>query len=308
MLEILPQIFQLLDEPLADPSIIPTYLLSQFTRQYVAVALGGDGGDELFAGYPTFQAHLLADFYLHLPKILRHSFLEPLAKKLPVSHANISFDFKVKRFLRGVYHNPYIRQQIWLGAFTPSELQCLLLPEIQRECELSSIYFPLERYLKDLKGTPLENILYLYSKLYLQDDILVKVDRASMAHSLEARAPFLDFELVEFIQRIPMKWKLHGLTTKYLLKRILRNKLPHSILQRPKKGFGIPVAQWLRSDLKPLIAELFSQKRIEKEGLFSYPYIKSLIQEHLNGQKNHRKQIWALCAFEMWRQHYGPKF
>lgn len=305
-LEILPHVAEFLDEPLGDASILPTYLLSRFTRRHVTVALGGDGGDELLAGYPTFQAHVLAEYYRKLPRYLRHSVIEPMARKLPVSLKNISLDFKAKKFLSAVDFDPYIRQHLWLGSFPPRELSGLLRPEIQDHCDLSGIYRPVTRYLENIEGgSPLEKILYLYAKLYLQDDILVKVDRASMANSLEVRAPFLDTDLVEFLAQVPVERKLHRLTPKYLLKRVLKSKLPPFIIDRPKKGFGIPVGQWLKRDLKPLALEMFARKKIEEEGLFCYPYIEKLLDEHFQGRKDNRKQLWTLLVFEMWLARYG---
>lgn len=306
LLELLPTVIPVLDEPLGDASIIPTYLLAQFTRQHVTVALGGDGGDELLAGYPTFQAHRFAEMYTQLPSCLRHFVVEPLARHLPVSTRNFSLDFKIKKFLEGVQSDPYVRQQMWLGSFTPEELRQLLRPEVQPCCEIAEVYSPLTRHLEHLtSGTPLEKILYLYTKLYLQDDILVKVDRATMANSLEARAPFLDTAVVEFIDQIPLKYKLNGFTTKYLLKKILKKRLPAGIVGRPKKGFGIPVAAWLKKDLRPLLLQLLARDKLERERIFQYPYVNRLMEEHFQGKKDNRKKLWTLLAFEMWLGHYG---
>jgi asparagine synthase (glutamine-hydrolysing) len=300
LLEMLPEVASFLDEPLADASIIPTYLLSKFTRQHVTVALGGDGGDELFAGYPTFQAHRMAGFY-KVPRVLHERMIQPLAERLPVSGDNFSFDFKVKRFLRGLGRRPEIRDQFWLGSFTPAEQRALLhgpAPEIDA-------YEDVEEAERNC-GTQnsMERLIYLYCKFYLQDCILTKVDRASMACSLEARAPFLDYTFVEFANAIPFRLKLKGLTTKYILKKAMQDKLPREILGRGKKGFGIPVAKWFRHDLRELLLDYLSESRIRRQGIFNPAEVTRLVDEHLRGTKDNRKQLWTLFIFELWAEHY----
>jgi asparagine synthase (glutamine-hydrolysing) len=301
LLDVLPEVAAFLDEPLADASIIPTYLLSKFTRQHVTVALGGDGGDELFAGYPTFQAHRMAGFY-KVPRVLHERLIRPLAERLPVSNDNISFDFKVKRFLRGIGSRPEIRDQIWMGAFTPAEQRALLqgsAPEIDGYEDI------LEAEKNCGSRNSMERLIYLYCKFYLQDCILTKVDRASMACSLEARAPFLDYTFVEFINAMPFHLKLKGLKTKYILKKAMQDKLPAEILGRSKKGFGIPVGQWFRHELRDLLLDSLSESRIRRQGLFNPAEITRLVEEHLRGTKDNRKQLWTLFIFQLWHEHYG---
>jgi asparagine synthase (glutamine-hydrolysing) len=300
LLDMLPEVAAFLDEPLADASIIPTYLLSKFTRQHVTVALGGDGGDELFAGYPTFQAHRMAGFY-KVPRALHERVIRPLAERLPVSNDNISFDFKVKRFLRGMGPRPELRDQIWMGAFTPAEQRALLqgsAPEIDAYDDVLEA----EKNCGSRNG--MERLIYLYCKFYLQDCILTKVDRASMACSLEARAPFLDYTFVEFVNTIPFHLKLKGLKSKYILKKAMREKLPPDILGRRKKGFGIPVGQWFRHELRSLLLDSLSESRIRRQGLFNAAEVARLVDEHLRGIKDHRKQLWTLFIFQLWHEHY----
>jgi asparagine synthase (glutamine-hydrolysing) len=301
LLDILPEVAAFMDEPLADASIIPTYLLSKFTRQHVTVALGGDGGDELFAGYPTFQAHRMAGFY-KIPRLLHERLIRPLAECLPVSSDNFSFDFKVKRFLRGIGDRPEIRDQIWLGAFTPAEQRTLLngpAPEIDE-------YEDVVEAEKTCGSTnSMERLIYLYCKFYLQDCILTKVDRASMACSLEVRAPFLDYTFVEFANAIPFHLKLKGLTGKYILKKAMQNKLPKEILNRRKKGFGIPVAKWFRHDLRDIMLDYLSESRLRRQGLFNPAEVTRLVNEHLRGTQDHRKKLWTLFIFQLWAEHYG---
>jgi len=300
LLDMLPEVAAFLDEPLADASIIPTYLLSKFTRQHVTVALGGDGGDELFAGYPTFQAHRLAGFY-KVPRFMHERMIRPMAERLPVSGENFSFDFKVKRFLRGIGHPSEIRDQVWMGAFTPAEQRALLQGEAP----------PIDNYDDILAATKncgsrddMERLIYLYCKFYLQDGVLTKVDRASMACSLEVRAPFLDYTFVEFVNSIPFHLKLKGLNGKYILKKAMRNKLPPEILGRSKKGFGIPVAKWFRDGLRGLMLDSLSESRIRQQGIFNPVEVTRLVNEHLRGTKDNRKQLWTLFIFELWFEHH----
>jgi len=301
LLDILPEIAGFLDEPMADASIIPTYLLSKFTRQYVTVALGGDGGDELFAGYPTFQAHRMAQFY-KVPQALHERMIRPMAEWLPVSNGNISFDFKVKRFLRGMGSPPEIRDQMWMGSFTPDEQRSLFQ---ENTGEIDAYEDILEAEKNCASGNSMERLIYLYCKFYLQDCILTKVDRASMACSLEARAPFLDYTFVEFVNSIPFRLKLKGLKTKYILKKAMQNKLPPEILARRKKGFGIPVGKWFRNDLRSLLLDTLSESRLRQQGIFNPAEVARLVDEHLDGRKDNRKQLWTLFIFQLWYEHYG---
>jgi asparagine synthase (glutamine-hydrolysing) len=298
-LRILPEVLDKLDEPFADASILPTYLLSRFTREHVTVALGGDGGDELFAGYDPFLAHFWADRYEQLPKILHERVIRPLARKLPVSTANMSLDFKVKHFLRGAYLAPEVRNQVWLGAVSPDEQAGLFTPGFLAGLEG---FDPFSGMRADVAGRSFRNpqdlISYLYQRYYLADDILFKVDRASMMVSLEARAPFLDVEFAEFANSLPPRWKMRGVMRKYLLKRALTGRLPHSILYRRKKGFGIPLAEWFKGELRGELTATLDPDRIRARGWFRAESVQRLLNEHLNGRADHRKPLWALYVLE----------
>lgn len=305
-LDLIPQIAEFLDEPLADASIVPTYLLSKFTRERVKVALGGDGGDELFMGYPTFQAHKLAKIYGKIPLFLRKNLIKPAVDRLPTSFKNISFDFKLKRFVSGFDYKPETRDQIWMGSFRPEEFKNLLTPAIYQEIKGENIFENIEGYLEKVGEEPLENrLIYLYLKNYLQEDILVKTDRSSMAVGLEVRAPLLDYQLVEFVNSLPYYYKLRGLTTKYLFKKLMENKIPKEIVYRSKKGFGMPVARWLRKELRDFALELFNQAKLKREGIFNHFYINQLLEEHFSGKKDHRKLLWTLMVFEMWYEKWS---
>jgi len=298
MVELLPDVVDILDEPLADASILPTYLLSRFTRESVTVALGGDGSDELLAGYPTFPADRVARLY-RMPRFLHEQVVVPLTDRLPVSTTNFSFDFKLKRFLRGAGSPPEIRHPTWLGSFTRAE-QSALLTRTPGDA--------LEEQQRAFAAAPtkngLERLIYLYATTYLQDDILVKVDRASMACSLEVRAPFLDVDLVEFLGRVPPRLKLRRLDTKHLLKRAMADVLPPGIATRAKKGFGIPVAEWFKNELRDALQDELAPTRLKEQGLFELAEVQRLISEHLTGRRDHRKPLWTLFVFQLWYRRW----
>jgi asparagine synthase (glutamine-hydrolysing) len=220
---------------------------------------------------------------------------------LPVSHENFSLDFKIKRFLRGAGWRPELRDQVWIGSFTPEEQRGLLASA--GEVDDYEDILNAEKNCSATAST-MERLIYLYCKFYLQDDILVKVDRASMACALEARAPFLDYTFVEFANAIPFGLKLKGLKTKYILKRAMADKLPPDILARGKKGFGIPIAKWFRNELRDLLLDTLSERRIRQQGIFDYPALARLVSEHLKGVKDNRKQLWTVFMFQLWFEKY----
>ncbi len=306
LLNIIPELPDILDEPMADASILPTYLLSKFTRGLVTVALGGDGGDELFAGYPTYLAHKFATPYGRYLGVI-HPLVEFLANLLPVSDDNISFDFKAKKFLSGMGIPEGIRNSVWLGSFPFSENEKVLSPEIRSLFNQGQLVEEVMLYEKEYPYTDqITKLQYLDMRLYLQESILVKVDRASMACSLEVRAPFLDHELVEFVMSLPSSLKLKGLTSKHILKKAMKNRLPDEVINRSKKGFGVPIAKWVKGPLRELFEDLLSSGRIRREGFLNPEYINTLLQSHLMNKKDNRKQLWTLLVWELWLQRYHP--
>jgi asparagine synthase (glutamine-hydrolysing) len=306
LLDIIPHLPDILDEPMADASILPTYLLSKFTREFVTVALGGDGGDELFAGYPTYLAHKLAWQYERFLGNL-HPVINFLGDLLPVSDNNISFDFKVKKFLSGIGYPDGIRNSVWLGSFSFQDIGKVVSSEILNYYDRIKLIEEISSYKEGIPiKDPLTFLQYLDLKLYLQESILVKVDRASMACSLEVRAPFLDYELVEFVMGLPSGLKLKGLTSKYILKKVMKNILPREVIQRKKKGFGVPIAKWVKGPLKDFFGDLLSPDRIKREGFLNPEYVASLLQDHLLNKKDNRKQLWTLLVWELWVNRYHP--
>jgi asparagine synthase (glutamine-hydrolysing) len=303
-LNMLEELWQYVDEPIADASIVPTYFLSKMTRQQVKVALAGEGGDELFGGYPTYQAHRLVSYWLNIPKILRKTILEPAIRSLPVSHNNLSFDFKAKRFINSANEPSIARHLHWMGAIPLKEHDRLIKSDLlvlNSEKELSFYH---SQNGNSNKNDIVSKIMQLDMNTYLPDDLLVKSDRASMAASLEVRLPFLAYPVVEFALSLPEKFKVNGLTTKYLLKKALISHLPEKILKRPKKGFGIPVAKWLNDDFKSLVDEFLSQSFIKQQSIFNFDYVNSLLTEHRQGRFDRRKELWTLFMFQWWWQKY----
>ena len=298
MLETFPHVLANLDEPFADASILPTYLLSRFARGSVTVALGGDGSDELLAGYPTFQAEAAARWY-RLPRAVHERIVQPAARLLPVSTGNFSRDFKVKRFLRGAALPADVRHAAWLGPFLPNELRLLLVEPsagFDPHADARRVFWEAPT------SHPLERLIYQYAKTYLQDDILVKVDRASMLASLEVRSPFLDHTLVEFLGRVPPRLKMHGLATKVILKEAMRPRLPQGIVERPKKGFGIPVAAWFKNELRDALQDELSPSRLAGQAIFRPESVQTLVRDHLSGRRDNRKELWALFVFQHWHR------
>lgn len=305
-LELIPVLTRVMDEPLGDGSLVPTYWLSQQTRKYVTVALSGEGGDELFCGYPTYAAHWLADWYTRLPRAVMKRTLEPLLWRLPVSTANFSFDFKIKKFLSGLDYPPDVRHQVWMGSFGPVEQRELFLPEVYRKLRNEALYSEVPRVID--AGRPesrVDHVSCLDTSLYLPEDLLVKADRASMACSLELRAPLLDYTLAEFIATLPSDLKFRNFTTKYLYKKAVGKILPKEIVHRKKKGFGIPISKWIKKDLKGLFLENLAPEKIRAEGFFRPEYVQTLLADHLDGRKDNRKHLWTLLMFELWLKEYG---
>lgn len=294
-LDLIPVLPLILDEPMADASILPTFLLSKFTKKYVKVSLGGDGGDELFMGYGTYQAHKAAEIYKMVPKEIREVAIKRLINFFPVSFNNFSFDFKLKSFVDNFDDDPVTRNRRWLGTFSNEEKGSLGVektdyPELDK------------RWSQD------KNVIKDYLTGYLPEDILVKTDRASMFASLETRAPFLDHNLVSFINSIPIEYKLHGFTTKYILKRLMEGRLPKDIVYRSKKGFGIPLSKWLLGDLKPLVDNYLGKERLRKENIFNPDYVSNIISSHFLKKKDFRKKIWTLLVFSMWKEYWKAEF
>ena len=301
LIKSLPAIIDNMDEPFADASLLPTALLSRFAHETVTVALSGDGGDEIFAGYPTYYARKLAQY---IPKWV-YPLIRIGAKILPVNDDNISFDFRVKKFIEGLGIQPDLRHQIWLGSFTPK--QKLEILNIDTLNQLEDKTFVSNFLLSHMRSCDTENnwerSLWIDMRFYLQDNMLVKVDRASMMHSLEVRVPYLDHQLVEYAIRIPAKYKYNCSISKYILKKLASAYLPKNIVKRSKKGFGIPIAKWIKHDLKSHFQETLSKDKINTQGFLNGCNVQSLLYEHLLNKKDNRKLLWTLYIFSLWLEN-----
>ena len=302
--DLISEIGNWLDEPMSDGSLIPTFLLARFVRKYVTVALGGDGGDELFAGYPMYYAHGVAAKYHAIPSFIRSGLIEPIVNALPVSTNNMSFDYKAKRFIRGARLDDVARHHSWFGSFSTDQHDKLFTRDVLEKTD-ADIYAGV----RDLVGAShaknvIERMQYADINFYLAEDILTKVDRAAMAVSLETRAPFLDPRVGQFAASIPVDYKLRGKSGKVILKEAMKDLLPHEILHRPKKGFGIPIAEWLKGRLNSLMHDLLASDRLTSQGLFDAEYVQRLIREHETGAASHHKELWTLLVFQLWVDNF----
>jgi asparagine synthase (glutamine-hydrolysing) len=312
LLGLIPEVLSLMDEPFADASIIPTWLLSRFTRKHVTVALGGDGGDELLLGYPTFFAESVARVLARVPARARRRALDAVISRLPVSAQHMSAEFKARRFMSGLDRAPHRRHPVWVGGLPPDLHDAALAPALRGQVSDAQLFAEIDALTARFDDArpdaePLERLAHGYFKTYLGDQVLTKVDRASMAHALEARAPFLDQRVQETAARIPVRFKLRGTQTKRVLRHALAGRLPKDILERPKKGFGIPVAAWLRGPLQPWLRSVLSAESVARGGLLDPAFTTRLVDEHASGAANHQKLLWNVLALELWRSGtWGP--
>jgi asparagine synthase (glutamine-hydrolysing) len=307
VVDALPEVDAILDEPFADGSIIPTWMLCRFARREVTVALSGDGGDELFAGYQTFRALPAARLYNALvPKPLHRLVVMPLADRLPASNGYFSWDFKVRQFLRGMKVPPHQRLWRWLGAMAPEELSGLLMPEVLDQIEPRALFAQLRWMDGSMSDRdPIGRDTHMFTRTYLAEGVLAKVDRASMACSLEVRSPLLDVDLVELAATIPGRFKVkRGMPLKHVFRQAVRDLVPAEVLQRPKRGFALPIGAWFRGELRDMLLDTLSEKTIREQGLFRPEAVRRLLDEHLEGRRDHRKPLFALFMFERWRQHW----
>ena len=300
LLRVIPEIIKKLDEPFGDPSILPTYLLSKFAREKVKVALGGDGGDELLMGYPNHQVQKI----VYLLKVhglkFKGNYAEILERLLPVSNKNLTFSYKLKRYSHSFVFPGLYRDFLNIGGYMKG-IDNLFEFKIEPE----NLFGFAESFLGGYSNKNyLKKINLLFLKYYLEDDILFKVDRASMYNNLEVRAPFLDFKLADFVNSLPLNYKLHGIKTKYILKELMKDRLPENIVSRKKKGFGVPLTIWLKRDLKDYMLEILNQRELDRFGLLSYKFVENLISEHIQNKKDNRKILWNLIIFQNWCKNY----
>jgi len=300
--EILPRLIWHLDEPIADQAALPTYLVCQLARKHVTVVLTGEGGDELFAGYPRYLLSSYADVYQKFPDWMKERILKRGISFIP---DNIPFSKYLKKIIFS--SSDVINRNIrWTCNFLPEEKEQLYSNYLKKTLSENFISNA-EQKNKRIEGSTLNQLMYMDIKTWLVDDILMKVDKMSMATSVEARVPFLDHKLVEFVSMLPPELKLRGVTTKYILKKILNGLLPKEILNRRKHAFKVPASKWFQQDLKFLAFEILLSQTAQKREYFDVKYIHQLINNHLEGKIDAGQKLWNLVCLELWHRIYIEK-
>ena len=305
VIEILPILIDHYGEPYADSSAIPTYYVSRQTKQHVTVALNGDGGDEVFAGYERYQAVLLSEMYQKIPAILRNSLFQTIGNLIPDSFGQKDRLKSIKRFIEGA-HLPLSKRYLqWIGMFTEKARNDMYTDEFLRKVSDSDPLRIISKTLNSSNGLSLlDRLLLTDTMTYLPDDLLVKVDITSMANSLECRSPFLDHPLMEFAASLPAKYKLRRFIKKYILKKAVENIIPNDNIYRRKMGFAVPVGRWFRGELKGLLQETLLSQDSLKRGYFKPDKIKDIVFQHTSGQKDWSFQLWSLLMLELWHQRF----
>ena len=296
--EVVDELVWHLDEPFFDPSSIPTYMVSKLARDYVTVVLSGDGGDELFAGYTRYVVDRKRSGFARLPRLVRRGLMQQLGRHLPHSAPG-------RNFIHNVAYDPLDRYVEDISIFTRLNKRSLYTADFRSQLREGA---PAARYLSYAAridtGDPVDPLLYLDSKTYLPGVILTKVDRMSMAASLEARAPLLDHQLIEFVTRIPGSLKMKGLETKHIFKRAVHDLVPTEILNRPKQGFGMPIQQWINEQLRERVHSTLTEARTVQRGYVEARYVRLLLDEHERGRRDHSTELWALFMLELWHRTF----
>lgn len=287
------------DEPFADSSAIPTYVVSKLAREHVKVVLSGDGGDELFAGYTRYATDRRRSRFAKLPRTLRAGVMQPLGRNLP--HGAWG-----RNFVHNVALDPLDRYIEDISIFTRLNKSSLYTTDFLAEldgAEAAAGFREIAQRSRSDSG--LDPLLFLDSKTYLPGDILTKVDRMSMAASLEARVPLLDHKLIEFVcTRIPANMKMKGLVTKHILKEAVRDLVPSEILNRAKQGFGVPIDQWINQQLRARVRDTLTEPRTRQRGYVEPRYVRILLEEHERGRRDHARELWALFMLELWHRKF----
>ena len=304
VLELFEHLMFFLDDPIGDFSIFPTYLVSRLARKHVTVALSGDGGDELFGGYETYLAQYKARMFMKIPNFIRKGFVEPSINSLKPTAKKKGLVNKAKRFIEGTSYDDNLSHTRW-RIFVSEELRNSLFSHES----LKEITTPPAQHILNLfdnagERGELNKSLYVDVKSYLCDNILTKVDRMSMAVSLEARVPYLDPDLVSLAFQVPEKFKVTSKDTKIILKKLASKYVPEECIYRPKEGFSIPIKNWLSNEFRPLMDDLLDDNKIKQEGIFDFTTVEKLKQEHLNGTSNHSHILWSMIVFQDWKRRW----
>jgi asparagine synthase (glutamine-hydrolysing) len=304
--EILPKVVWHAEEPTADSSMVAVFYLAQMARQHVTMALSGDGADEILAGYETYQAYYLHRLYRLLPGWLRRKVIAPLIQSLPVSDGKVTLEFKLRRFVAAGDLTSEEAHATWRMIFDAKARQKILTPVAAYSgagADVLDLYR--SAFARANARHPLNRMLYIDTCLYLPNDMLVKVDRMTMAHGLEARLPYLDYRLVEFVASVPPQLKLKNFRhKKYLLKASLKGKLPQELLWRKKQGFNVPNARWIKQGLRPFVLDHLSTANIQAMGFLDGREVQALLQQHFTGRADHSHQIWCLLTLSFWWRQF----
>ena len=305
--ELLPVYLGYIDEPYADGSAIPTYCVCQIAKDEVVVVLSGEGGDEIFAGYETFAAYQASQWFKHVPRWIRHSVIAPLVNNLPASDKKLSLEFKMKRFLGGQDLSPEIAHLWWRTVLNEAQ-KFELYTERVREMFVPSLSerFFIEEFKRARAKDTLSRLMQIDASIFLPDDLMIKNDRMSMAHSLEARVPMTDTELIRFMARVPPKLKMPCLRKKNIMRRAMQGILPPEILNKKKVGLEIPYSKWFKNELRDLVTRYLGPMNITERGLFKPEAVQSLVDEHLAGRHDHGRALWGLMNYMVWLELYIP--
>ncbi|MFV0389610.1 MAG: asparagine synthase (glutamine-hydrolyzing) [Pyrinomonadaceae bacterium] len=304
-LAILPTLVEHYGEPYADSSAIPTYYVSRETRKFVTVALNGDGGDESFAGYERHVAMKIAQAYHRLPKVLRKRLIETAVELIPTSEIKRSRARDAKRFLKVASLEKTDRYFRWMSTFMPDAKATLYSAGFQNEVRKNNPQEFLNRWFTEANGAGIVDATLLTDQMtYLPNDLLVKVDIASMANSLEARSPFLDHKLIEFAASLPEKVKLPGYSTKHLLKRVAAKLVPREVVYRRKMGFGVPIGNWFRGEMKDFVRDSLLSEKAKKRGITNPAIVERYLNDHISAKKDYTMQIWTLMMLELWYSRF----
>jgi asparagine synthase (glutamine-hydrolysing) len=295
---LLPTLMRHFDEPFADSTALPVWYVSELARRHVKVVLCGEGGDEVLGGYMTYQAWRYASAYARLPRVLGERLLPAVVRRLPVSHERVSFDFKAKRFVTGAYLPP-AAAHLWWKTVLAEDAKAGLAQNGhgERRAPTARLF---EQLWDESDGGPLDRLQYIDTALYLPADLLAKADRMSMAHSLEARVPFLDRAVVELGRRIPARLRLRGLTTKYLLRRAMAGRLPDPVVRGRKLGFNVPMSAWLAGELREFTQDVLAPARLRRQGLLDPAAVGRLVHEHMTRQADRSHALWTLLVLVVW--------
>jgi asparagine synthase (glutamine-hydrolysing) len=305
--KLLPEYLSFIDEPYADGSAIPTYLLAEHAKNYVTVLLSGEGGDEFFSGYDTHVAYKARKWYCRIPRVIRQGIIRPCVDHLPTSHKKLSLDFKAKRFVRGAELSVPNAHFYWRVVLSDdAKISILGQPDRFTAFPPSDQFF-VEAYNRCTADDELNRLLYVDYSYHLPDDLMIKNDRMTMAHSLEARVPFTDTELVEFLATVPVDFKMKGARKKHLLRSALKGLLPKAVLQKKKVGLEMPYARWLRTELHDLGETVLSASNLQATGLFNAQGVKRLWDEHQAMSADHGRALWGLLNYLFWHHTYIKK-